>query len=111
MKFLFDENIDDRLRFLLSKLGHDIKLTPKSIINGEVFKLALSEQRLILSRDKHFTQPPFSESEHFGIWLLRVPVEELELQKKSILNVLNNLSPEDCKGKILKLLPDSYEHL
>lgn len=48
MNFLLDENVHNGLVLFLSKLGHDAKLTPKSVKNGEVFGLALSEQRLLI---------------------------------------------------------------
>jgi predicted nuclease of predicted toxin-antitoxin system len=56
MKFLLDENVHRGLYFFLSKLGHDAKLTPKTIENGEVFRLSISEQRLLITRDKDTIQ-------------------------------------------------------
>ncbi len=51
----------------LYKLGHDVKLCPKSIENGEVFELSLSEKRLLITRDKHFVYNPYSLSKHLGV--------------------------------------------
>ena len=109
MKFLFDENVHNGLLSFLSKLGHDVKLTPKSIKNGEVFKLALSEQRLLITRDKHFIEEPFLSKEHFGIWLIRIDAGDLELQEKRISELLKQLSSEQLKGKLIILYEERFE--
>lgn len=111
MKFLLDENVHRGLFSFLSKLEHDVKLSPKTIKNGEVFKLALSEQRLLITRDKHFTDSPYSSLEHFGIWLLRILPKDLESQKQSILKLLKEYSSEKLKGKVIILFPDRFEFL
>ena len=111
MRFLFDENVHRGLFSFLSKLGHDVKLCPNSIENGEVFKLALSEQRLLITRDKHFTEEKHASSKHFGIWLLRIAPGDLEAQKRAISELLKQRSEEEFKGKIIKLTPESFEFL
>ena len=111
MRFLFDENVHRGLYPFLSKLGHEVKLSPKGIENGDVFELALSEQRLLITRDKHFTEGRFSSSKHFGIWLLRVPARDLETQKRTISKLLKQYSSEDPEGKVVKLVPDDFEFL
>ena len=112
MKFLLDENVHRGLFSFLNKLGHDAKLSPKTIKNGEVLKLALSEKRLLISRDKDFIENPHSSSKHFGIWLLRVPPKDLESQKKIISKLLKQFSSVEFKGKIIKLLSDdNFEFL
>ena len=111
MEFLFDENVHNGLFSFLSKLGHDVKLSPKGIENGEVFELALSEQRLLITRDKHFTEEQFTSSKHFGIWLLRIRARDLEMQKRTISKLLRLHSPEEFIDKVIKLLPDDFEFL
>jgi len=39
MKFLLDENVHRGLFSFLIKLGYEVKLSPKAIKNGEVFRL------------------------------------------------------------------------
>ena len=111
MKFLFDENVHKGLFSFLSKLRHDVKLSPNGIENGEVFELTLSEQRLLITRDKHFTEVQFTSSKHFGIWLLRISPEDIETQKQTISKLLKVHSPEEFKGKVIKLLPDDFKFL
>ena len=104
MKFLFDENVHRGLFLFFTKLGHEIKFCPKGIENGEVFNLALSEQRLLITRDKHFIEDKFVSSKHFGIWLLRVRAKDLGSQKEVISKVLAQYSSEELKGKVIKLV-------
>lgn len=104
MKFLFDENVHRGLLSFLTELGHEVKLCPKSIENGEVFNLASSEQRVLITRDRHFVEDRFISSEHFGIWLLRVPAKELELQKEAISKVLAQYPSEELKDKVIKIV-------
>ncbi|MCS4541758.1 MAG: DUF5615 family PIN-like protein [Euryarchaeota archaeon] len=111
MKFLFDENVHKGLFSFLSKLRHDVKLSPKGIENGEVFELTLSEQRLLITRDKHFTEEQFTSSKHFGIWLFRIRAKDLEAQKRAISKLLKQHSPEEFEGKVIKLVPDDFEFL
>ena len=112
MKFLFDENVHMGLLHFLTKLGYDIKLSPKTIENGEVFKLALSEQRILLTRDKHFIENRFISLEHFGIWLLRVPAKDLESQKAVISKILKQYPPEELRRKTVKLISaEEFEFL
>ena len=111
MKFLLDENVHKGLSSFLSKLGHDVKTSPKTISNGKVFELSLSEQRLLITRDVDFLDSPFISSKHFGIWLLRIRPRDLESQKRQISKLLKQRSPEEFEGKIIKLLPDDFEFL
>ncbi|MEA3255065.1 MAG: DUF5615 family PIN-like protein [Candidatus Altiarchaeota archaeon] len=106
-----DENVHRGLFTFLSELGHDIKLSPKTISNGEVFKLALSEQRLLITRDADFLDNPFISSKHIGIWLLRIRPKDLESQKRAISKLLKQHSPEELRGKVVKLLQDDSEFL
>lgn len=111
MQFLLDENVHRGLFSFLIKLGHDVKLSPKNVENSEVFKLAVKEERILISRDAHFLNSSlYPPSEHFGVWLLRIPPRDLETQKKSISNLLNKFpNSEKFKGKKIILLVEKFE--
>lgn len=111
MKFLLDENVHKGLYSFLYKLGYDVKLCPKSIENGEVFKLSLSEQRLLITRDKRFIDNPYSSFEHLGVWLLRIRPKDLETQKLRISELLEQFSPEEFKCKVIILSDENFEFL
>ena len=107
MRFLLDENVHNGLLSFLIKLGHDVIFCPKGIKNGEVFKLARTEERIIISQDTDFSKPPYSSLEHhFGIILLRIPPNNIHLQKNAILNLLRKFSELELNGKIILLLSD-----
>jgi predicted nuclease of predicted toxin-antitoxin system len=102
MKFLLDENVHFGLYSFLKNLGHDVKLTPKTISNGEVFNLALEEQRVLVSRDADFLDSSFATTrKHFGIFILRVPPKDLKEQELSISNLLSKYPDLDDKVFIL----------
>ena len=114
MKFLLDENVHRGLLSFIAKLGHDAKLSPKGIVNGKVFELALKEESILISRDSDFTDmPEFASSKHSGIILLRVRPRDLESQKRALSKLLEEFSKADeFKGKVIKILPDeSFEFL
>jgi len=111
MKFLLDENVHRGLFFFLKELGHDVKLCPKKIENGAVFTLSLSEQRLLITRDKHFTDNPYSSKEHLGVWLLRIRPKDLSTQKSKISELLNEYSPEEFKNKVIRLTEEGHEFI
>jgi len=114
MKFLLDENVHRELVPFLTKLGHDVKLSPKSVKNGMVFGLAIDEERILVTRDADFLDSgSFPSSKHLGIWLLRVRPRDLEAQKRAISGLMERVSmPEEYKGRVVKLLPnEDFEFL
>ncbi|MBI2628970.1 DUF5615 family PIN-like protein [Candidatus Pacearchaeota archaeon] len=107
MRFLLDENAHNNLLSFLKKLGHDVIFCPKGIKNGEVFKLAITKERIIISQDTDFSKPPYSSLEHhFGIILLRIPPNKVDLQKNAILNLLKKFSEYELKGRVILLISD-----
>ena len=95
MKFLLDENVHSGVFSFLFKIGHDVKWAPKSIRNGEVFLLAVKEERILISRDADFLASRFISSRHFGIWLLRLAPEDIEGQRDAISNLLEQYSKSE----------------
>jgi|SRR3989344_8706012 len=111
MKFLLDENVHSGVFSFLSKIGYDVKWVPKSVRNGEIFLLAVKEERILISRDADFLASRFISSRHFGIWLLRLSPEDIEGQRNTISNLLKQYpESESFKDKIVKLLsPSKFE--
>ena len=107
MKFLLDENIHRGLFYFLDKLKYDIKLCPKGIKNGDVFKLAREEERVFISQDNDFLDLKYTSSNHFGIILFKISSTNIEIQKEMILKLLKKYSTnEQLKGKVILLKPD-----
>ena len=114
MKLLLDENVHRGLFSFLAKLGHDAKLSPKGVVNGKVFELAIKEESILISRDSDFIdKPEFASSKHFGIILLRIKPRDLESQKRAVSKLLDKFSnAEEFNGKVIKILPDeTFEFL
>jgi len=111
MKFLFDENVHRGLFSFLIKLGHNVRLSPRSVGNSQIFNLAIEEERILISRDAHFLNSSlYPPSKHFGIWLLRIPPRDLETQKKSVSDLLKRFpDAKEFKGRAITLTPEKFE--
>jgi predicted nuclease of predicted toxin-antitoxin system len=77
MKFLLDENVDDRLAAFLRNLGHDVKTIPHDYPYGikdpNVLAIALHEQRILITNDKDFGGLIFHHHlPHCGVLLFRL---------------------------------------
>jgi hypothetical protein len=73
MRLLLDENVHAKLLPWLVEKGHDAIFVPKGTKNGKVIDLANSENRIVLTHDKDFSDvlryPPTS---HQGLILIRI---------------------------------------
>jgi predicted nuclease of predicted toxin-antitoxin system len=87
MRFLLDENVHHGLYPFLSNLGYDVKFSPKTIKNGEVFKLSTMENRILITRDSDFVQ--YSKRENSGIVLLRIHPKDLLQQQRALSKFLS----------------------
>src|SRR3989344_969531 len=102
MRFLLDESVHSGMFSFLSKLGHDVKLSPKIIKNGEVFSLSLKEERILVTRDSDFLDPAFTSSKHFGIWLIRLAPGDIEGQRQVVSRLLKQYpNSESFKDKVV----------
>jgi predicted nuclease of predicted toxin-antitoxin system len=107
MKFLIDENVHRGLFFFLKEKGYDAKLCPKGIMNGQVFRLSLSEKRILITRDSDFLKNKLFSLEHSGIIILKISPEDIESQRQSIFRLLE--STDSLDGKIILLFSDKSE--
>lgn len=106
MRFLLDENVHRGLFSFLVKLGHNVKLSPKGIRNGEVFGSAIKEERFLITRDADFLDSSlYPVSKLIGVILLRVPPGDLEAQKRAISKLLEEQASE-IEGRTIVLFSD-----
>ena|SRR3989344_5839335 len=85
MRFLIDENVHKGLYYFLINLEYDVKLTPKSTRNGNLFSLIVAEERILITRDSDFLNiSKYSHLNHKGIILLRIHPKDLTQQKKAL---------------------------
>jgi predicted nuclease of predicted toxin-antitoxin system len=71
-RYLLDENVSWRVEGLLRNMGHDVAAIARSPLRGapdpDVFANAVAEDRTLITRDHHFTNPlRFSPIEMAGI--------------------------------------------
>ena len=103
MKILVDENVPlmtvDRLR----ELGHDVKDirgTPRSgISDADVWGLAVSQSRLLITTDKGFAQ--FRGVPHHGILIVRLRQPNRHKIHKAIMQVILQFEPADWPGLLV----------
>lgn len=112
MKIILDESVSYGLGEILRKGGHEviaIAETPTSGINDEnIFKLALKNKAVLITRDYHFTnEVRFPSNKTAGIIYIRrgnlTADEEIELVQR----FLSMHSHKEYSGKLVTLYKDS----
>ena len=111
MLFLLDENVHRGLMSFLTRLGHDVVLSPKGISNGDVFTIAVSEKRVLITHDRDFAvHSPLVD--HAGIILLRIPPKNISQQTSALKRLLTDKSlSEFFTNKLFVLFPDHHDEL
>ncbi len=102
MKFLLDENADNRLVALLTSLHHDVKTIgqdfPSSLLDHEVLEIASREKRILITNDRaDFGELIFRQHlPHCGIILFRLKSEEanIRLKKERLRHVLTQYADQ-----------------
>ena len=111
LRFLLDENVDKELFKFLKKQEYDITLAPKGFTNGELAKISKSEQRILVTNDKHFTNSSvFPKEKIFSIIWLRIPQDKTELLIKSFSSMLKEKSKiKDFQWNLITLESNKFE--
>lgn len=97
MKFLVDECISRSVvNFLKTKFDTQyVQDISSSISDNEVLQIALTENRIIITRDKDFGDMVFRDKkEHLGIILLRLEIKHPRNQAAVIEKVINEYSDQ-----------------
>lgn len=113
MKFLIDENVGFEVVKSLRAENHNvISMTEESfsgIDDDSVFKLALSEKRIIITRDFHFTNLiKFPASLTEGIIYIRHGNLKSTEEKELIMQFINSIKAEEIQGKLVTLYRSGY---
>ena len=108
LKFLLDENVDDRLGKFLKSEGFDVSSAPKGFSNGKLAPISKSEGRILVTNDFDFTDPiVFPKEKIFSVVWLRIPQDRLTVLFNSFSILLKNKSkPEDFEGFLIELGED-----
>ena len=105
LKFLFDENVDERLKRFLEQQGVDVISKPKGLSNGKLADFSNSEQRIVVTNDEDFVE--FSKEKIFSVVWLRVPQRKIESLINSFSKLLKDKSkPDDFEGFLTELRED-----
>ncbi len=93
MKFLLDESCDAAVAKVLEEDGHDISKVSqvsKGVTDEEVIKLALEQNRILLTEDKDFGQLVYAAGkETCGVILFRFPSKEREVMARKVIELVN----------------------
>lgn len=91
MKFLLDESCDAAIATALEIEGHDVARVSQisqGITDDEVVKLALGQNRILLTEDKDFGQLVYaSGKENCGVILFRFPANEREVIARKVVEL------------------------
>ena len=112
LKFLLDENVKRELLGFLKQQGLDAVFKPKKLSNGILAEFSKSEQRVLITNDKHFTDSSkFPKEKIFSVIWLRIPQDKPKDLFKSFSKLLKDKSePEDFEGFLIELKEDgSFE--
>lgn len=94
MKFLTDENIAISVVKDLRKAGFDVKDIKEEDLYGtsdnEILKIAINENRIVITHDKDFANTLYSSIVHKGIILLRFKNQNPKNISKILLNILTS---------------------
>lgn len=112
MKFLLDENISPKTAKFLKNLGYDVKTLKDfgmmGCENGEVVKLAMKDNRIIVTLDLTFGyRSYFLNRGKIGMILLRLDYPTVENVNKALESFLNLIKKEKKKlGKNLVIIEE-----
>ena len=110
IKLLCDENIPRKVVELLNReKGLDVKQAPFGWPDEKVAELAKSEQRILITYDKHFRNifayPP---KEYYGIVFIKIRPPLIKTTLSALLNLFNLVSTSEFKGELFILLPIGF---
>lgn len=109
MRVLLDEDVHMKVADWLRAAGHDVERVPSGIKNGQVVALAFQQDRVLITRDKDFSNrlmyPP---SRYAGIVVLRIHPPTFEKLTAALQQFLANVPPDQMRGKRILLEEKTY---
>jgi len=103
---LVDENIPLGVISVLSRKGFDAKRIKPSSKDGQVFELAKSEERVLLTLDKHFLNKiKFPPKESSGIIFLKIHPPTIDSIIFLLKRLFNKINTPEFKGRLFIVSP------
>lgn len=86
MRFLLDENVEQRVAAFLRGEGHDVTAIasdyPASLTDSAVLNLAHTERRILVTNDRDFGELIFKQRlSHCGVIYFRLPLDSTAAEK------------------------------
>jgi len=107
---LADENIPLELIDTLSKEGFDIKRVKLGSKDKQIFELAKSENRVLLTFDKHFlNKAKFPPKESLGIIFLKINPPLIDSILYSLRKLFKYIKSDEFKGKLFILSTSGFK--
>ena len=102
MKFLADENVSAYLVKHIAGFGYDIKYTQKGLKNSKLLKIAIEQERILITHDNDFANPSLYRPEDYqGIIVLRIHPPVIDKLKQALTDFLDKYKDKIIKGKII----------
>jgi len=113
MKFFMDECIYKVTTDFLVQSGYDVVTVQQAGLsgfnNGEVLSKAISEQRIFVTRDVHFSNILlFPPQNSFGIIVLKIKPETIVEVHQVLLELINKYSQKDLSQTLIIVDRNKY---
>lgn len=109
MKFLIDENVRSEVQAFLVKAGHDVKRVTPGSKNGEIIQVALTEKRVLVTHDIHFSNilmyPP---EKYCGVIRIRIHPPSANRIISALRKLLDKVPPEEFNMRLYVLEDDGF---
>jgi predicted nuclease of predicted toxin-antitoxin system len=103
MRILVDENIPNESVWSLIELNHDVKdvrrTRDEGIPDDKIWSIAQTEERLLITTDKGFSQ--FRYLPHHGMLLILLKQPTLDKIHQRIMRTMSDYSENDWKNRIV----------
>jgi len=108
-KFLLDENTKKELLLFLTSKKYDAVIKPKGLSNGKLAEFSITEHRVLVTNDRHFTNSSiFPKEKIFSVVLLKIPQDKTQIILDSFSSLLEKTKPEDLEGNLITLYENKF---
>ena len=102
MRILIDEDVDVRVLRWLQDQGHEAVRVPTGLKNGRVLALAIQEKRILISRDKDFTNRlQYPPANYPGLVVLRIHPPHFERLISALKRCFDQLPDDQIRAHLI----------
>ena len=108
-KLIVDENLRREVVDFLKDSGCDIKIPAKGLKNGQIMRLAIYEERILITHDKDFLDPLlYPPSKTTGVILIRIHPPTVSAICTALEDLFKKLPPESLNKKLIILEQEGF---